>query len=180
MRRRPQPAGAAQESSPVGPIIASPPRICIGEAKCRRTALMVSECLGHRLKSIDQTGNRHRGWDLTLHLVEMVIWWPSLPAPILHTTMAQSRSQNEPRRVLNRPRTCARRSDATDARTEARRCVGSIRQPPEHTPDLPTRNRFTHGRSAAELTVFSRLVDPISRLPPRYLALRSRNVGFGP
>jgi hypothetical protein len=65
---------------------------------------------------MDQTGNRRRVWDRTLHLVEVVIRWLSVAAPIVHAATARSRSQSEPRRALDRPKTCTRRSDDTDAR----------------------------------------------------------------
>jgi hypothetical protein len=65
------------------------------------------------LQLMDQTGHRYRGWELTLHLVEMVTWWPSLPAPIVYVTTAQSR------RAVDRPKTCARRSDTPKLVTRA-------------------------------------------------------------
>jgi hypothetical protein len=66
----------------------------------------------------------------------------SLPSPIVHATLALARSQSYPRRVLDRPRTCARRSDDTDARSEARRCVGRSDRRAAHLPSehlLPCR-----------------------------------------
>ena len=38
---------------------------------------------------MDQAVDRHRGWDLTLHLVEMVIRWHSLARAIVHVTTVQ-------------------------------------------------------------------------------------------
>jgi hypothetical protein len=63
-------------------------------------------------------GNRSKRETPTPQLVGMTIRWPTLPSPITHVTLALARIQIYPRRALERPKTCARRSDDTDARSE--------------------------------------------------------------
>jgi hypothetical protein len=48
-------------------------------------------------------------------LFEVVIRWLSLLSPIVHATLALARSQSSRRRALDRPITCAFRSDKTEA-----------------------------------------------------------------
>ena len=132
---------------------------------------------------------------LMLDLVEMVIRWSSLLSPIVHASLAIARSQRSRHRALNRPRTCARRSDNTDGFmgvASGRLAVGSalmlphlfaseqpspsarerVRQDNCPTPCRhPTSFRRTFSRSSRRVSPSEAMASPRSHRPNTHLRI---------